>query len=701
MVVIYAEKASLAKEIAGALGAGKRIENPQDKRIGHWDFEFNGENAVIVHGQGHLVKLEAPEAYGAQYKGWDLQSYPCIPDKFMLQVKSDTEGCYRYAKQFFDKADWLINATDADREGELIFAYVYQMMGCVKPWKRVWIEDLTNQKIRYAFSHLKDSSEMINLQNAGRARSAADWLFGMNVTVAMTKKFSNNNGVLACGRVQTPTLALVVNRENEIKNFTKKPFYKVTADFSAENGDYSGDYQGGNLNTKAEADDVLAQAVGGEGTVRELTVKKSKVSAPLLYNSTQLQVACGKVLGWELKKAESVMQQLYEAKLMTYPRTSSEHLTVAMQSEIARTIEKIMAIPEYAGYTLDKDAWQEFTSRHFDDSKVGSHPAITPTLNVPQSLEAIENTDMRDLYDLLCKSLLRIVFPPAVVENTTVVTRVGNVDFVSKGSVISAPGWYQVDATPEKKNVLPLLHENESVKFDIKIEQGETKPPKRYTETELISAMELAGQKLEDEEARTLMKLQKKGLGTDATRVPTVKALFAREYLTKKGKTIYPTEKGTYLISTLPVAEMKSAEMTGEMEKELNDIAEGRGDYSQFIEKVKALTQKWYQIVCGSSSDVFVDKSRICPSCGKKLLNGKNNVFCAGYKDGCKFSIPYQICQKKLTENQIQMLISSQRTNVIKGFVSKSGKPFDASLKIDAQGKIEFVFPTAKKGKKK
>lgn len=280
-------------------------------------------------------------------------------------------------------------------------------------------------------------------------------------------------------------------------------------------------------------------------------------------------------------------------------------------------------------------------------------------------------------------------------------TRVGNVDFVSKGSVISAPGWYQVDATPEKKNVLPLLHENESVKFDIKIEQGETKPPKRYTETELISAMELAGQKLEDEEARTLMKLQKKGLGTDATRVPTVKALFAREYLTKKGKTIYPTEKGMYLISTLPVAEMKSAEMTGEMEKELNDIAEGRGDYSQFIEKVKALTQKWYQIVCGSSSDVFVDKSRICPSCGKKLLNGKNNVFCAGYKDGCKFSIPYQICQKKLTENQIQMLICSQRTNVIKGFTSKTGKQFDASLKIDTQGKIEFVFPTAKKGKKK
>lgn len=254
---------------------------------------------------------------------------------------------------------------------------------------------------------------------------------------------------------------------------------------------------------------------------------------------------------------------------------------------------------------------------------------------------------------------------------------------------------------PEKKNVLPVLRKGEAVTAEIKIEQGETKPPKRYTETELISAMELAGQKLEDEEARTLMKLQKKGLGTDATRVPTVKALFARGYIAKKGKTIYPTEKGMYIISTLPVDEMKSAEMTGEMEKELNDIAEGKADYAQFIDKVKVITQRWYKAVCGSSSDVFTDKSMICPSCGKKLVKSKTNVFCSGYKEGCKFSIPYTLCQKKLTDNQIQMLIHSQRTNIIKGFTSKAGKSFDASLKIDGQGKIEFVFPTAKKGKKK
>lgn len=274
MVVIYAEKASLAKEIACALKAGKRISNSNDNRIGHWEFEFNGEQAVIVHGQGHLVKLESAEAYGSQFHKWDLNSYPCIPEMFKLQVKEDTSGCYSYVKQFFDKADWLINATDADREGELIFAYVYQKTGCNKPWERVWIEDLTDKKIRQAFSNLKSSDEMTGLQLAGRARSITDWLFGMNITVAMTQKFSNGNGVLACGRVQTPTLALVVNREKQIKNFTKKPFYKVVGQFTSQNGDYSGELKDGKFDIKTDAEKIVAQT---NGLGKIISIEKEKV----------------------------------------------------------------------------------------------------------------------------------------------------------------------------------------------------------------------------------------------------------------------------------------------------------------------------------------------------------------------------------------------------------------------------------------
>lgn len=239
----------------------------------------------------------------------------------------------------------------------------------------------------------------------------------------------------------------------------------------------------------------------------------------------------------------------------------------------------------------------------------------------------------------------------------------------------------------------------ETVSADVSIENGETQPPKRYTEPDLINAMEFSGQKLEDEEARTLMKIQKKGLGTDATRVPTVRALFDREYIIKKGRSIYPTEKGMYIIDTLPVNEMKSADMTGELEREINDVYEHRADYAEFINKVKGITVRCYKEVCNLSSEGFVDKSMICPSCGKKLIKGKTNVFCTGYKSGSKFSIPYELCGKKLTANQIQMLIYSKRTNVIKGFISHNGKPFDAPLKINNNGKIEFVFPNPKRGK--
>lgn len=698
MLVIYAEKASLAKEIASALNAGSRICNASDKRVGHWEFEYHGEKAVIVHGQGHLVRLSEPIDYGQEYGNWNLSVYPCIPDKFSLRVKENTESCFNYVKGFFEHADWLINATDPDREGELIFDYVYQKLNCKLPWKRVWIEDLTAQKIRYAFEHLKDGTNMRSLQLAGEARSISDWLFGMNITVAMTEKFSNHNGVLACGRVQTPTLALVVERENQIKNFQKKPFYKVIGKFTCTSGVYTGEFIDGNFDN-SEAAQAIKSKAAGQGVIKSVTDSQKKISVPLLYNSTKLQATCAKILNWDLKKAESVMQQLYEAKYMSYPRTSSEHLTVAMENEIEKIIDKIMNISEYSDYSIPKEQWHPFSKRHFDDEKVGSHPAITPTLNVPSSLSEISDDDMRALYDLICKSMLRIVYPSAVLKETKIITSVNGVDFSSSGSTISEAGWYCVDAMPDKKNILPSITENDTVAAEISVVTGETKPPARYTEADLISAMELAGQKIDNEEARTLMKLQKKGLGTDATRVPTIKALFAREYIAKKGKTVYPTEKGRFIIDTLPVPEMKSAEMTGELEKELNDIYLGKADFDEFIKKVKALTLRWYEQVCNSAQSGFVNKKMICPACGSRLIKGKKNIFCSNYKNGCKFSVPYEICHKKLTENQMQMLINSQRTNVIKGFTSKSGKSFDCSLKIDNNGKIEFVFPQGAKKK--
>ncbi len=705
MLVIYAEKSSLAKEIAKVLKAGNRIPLKSEPTVGYYQFKFHGEDAILCHGVGHLAQLVPAKLYDEKFGTWDLDVFPCIPDTFRTAAKAQTINCMKLVKSFFDKADWLINATDPDREGELIFSYVYEVCKCKAPYKRVWIEDLTDQKIKYAFTHLKAPNEQLaatvqgnahDLQMAGRARGIADWLIGTNLTVAMTKKFGDVGKLLSVGRVQTPTLALVVRREKDIQSHVKTPFWKLTGSFSFQNSTLEAEYEQGNFKVESEANAVLSECSGHNGVVTFLETKRKTEKAPLLYNATQLQIAANKKLNWDSDKTAAVMQQLYEKKLMTYPRTSSEHLTDAMKPEVRLTIERLLKMPEYAQYT--PAAWCEFTNRHFDDAKVGSHTAIIPTVNVPESLTGLSE-DEKALYDLLAKSLIRTIYPKAELEDTTaIITVAGKHNFKATGSVITSDGWYAVDARPEKKNVLPPLTEQQQLTGTYSLKEGITEPPKRYTEAELLSAMETAGQRIEDEEARTLMKMQKKGLGTDATRVPTIKALFTIGYLAKKGKTIYPTDKGIYLIDTLPVDDLKSAEMTGEMEKTLNDIALGKGDYSAFIAQIKASVAKWFKTVALTDKAAFVSEAEqklICPFCGKQLRSFDWGYGCSGYKDGCKFRVNKVICGKQITENQVISLVQNGKTNVIKGFKSKDGKTFDACLVIDKSKQTAvFQFPS-------
>lgn len=694
MVVIYAEKSSLAKAIAEALGGGKRISHQKEPTIGHYEFTLNGEQAVLCHGVGHLCGLADAKSYGEQYAKWDLNVYPCIPQEYNIIVKDKTRTCYNYVKDFFEKADWIINATDPDREGELIFAYIYQSIKCQKRWKRVWIEDLTPQKICYAFNNLKDSNEVINIQKAGRARGIADWLCGINLTIAATKKFSAKE-LLSIGRVQTPVLNMVVEREKKILNHIKTPYWKLLGEFTTTNNSFTAEYEKGQFDDEQEAKKVLSTCTGN-GTVTSKTVKKRTVGQPLLYNATQLQATAGKKLGWDLKKTVAVMQELYEHKYMTYPRTSSEHLTVAMQDEVTQTLIKIMKLPEYQQYELIVDKWQSYSKRHFDDSKVDSHPAIIPTMNVPSDLSSLSD-DEKKLYDLLVKSLIRIVYPKAEIEDTTVLLNVNGNTFKAKGSVITEQGWYAVDAMPDKTAVLPQINEGESYLGKYELKQGFTEPPKRYTEPDLITAMETAGKNLEDEEARTLMKLENKGLGTAATRAAIINGLFAREYIAKKGKTIYPTEKGIYIIDNLPVNEIKSAEMTGTWEKRLHDISVSKEDYHSFIEDIQQTVRKWYDMIVQSNATTYTsaDEQLVCPFCGKKVIKGKFGYFCSGKKDTkCKFSIGTEVCGKKISDAQAVRIIQKGKSTLIKGFKSKSGKEFDAYLVADKkQQKISFEFP--------
>lgn len=697
MIVIYAEKASLAKAIALALSAGKRIANPKEPTIGHYEFTFNGQPAVLCHGVGHLCGLADAKSYSEQYQKWDLNIYPCIPDTYKIIAKDKTKACFDYIKGFFQKADLIINATDPDREGELIFAYIYEAISCTKSWQRVWIEDLTQQKIQYAFAHLKNSSEVINIQKAGRARGIADWLCGINLTIAATKKLSSKE-ILSVGRVQTPVLAMVAEREKRILEHTKTPFWKLLAEFTTPNGSFTAEYEKGQFDNEQQAKSILSTCIGS-GTVKSKTVKNKMVGQPVLYNATQLQATAGKKFGWDLKKTVNVMQELYEHKFMTYPRTSSEHLTVAMQPEVTTTLFKLFLLPEYSQYALPKEQWQNYSSRHFDDSKVDSHPAIIPTMNVPKSLSEIPSEDERQLYDLLVKSLIRIVYPKAEIEDTTVILDVNSNIFKATGSTIKNQGWYLVDAMPEKKDLTPT-NEGDSYSGKYELKQGFTEPPKRYTEPDLITAMETAGKNLNDEEARTLMKLENKGLGTAATRAAIINALFTREYIAKKGKSIYPTEKGIFIIDNLPVSDLKSAELTGEWEKRLHDISIGKENYNQFIKDMEQTVRNWYEMIIHSDATAYTSTTEqlICPLCGAKVIKGKFGYFCSTKKDiGCKFAINSEICGKQISETQTIKLIQKGKTNLIKGFVSKSGKEFDAYLVFDRkQNKIGFEFANKK-----
>ena len=699
MVVIYAEKASLAKAIAVALHAGNRIAYQKEPTIGHYEFTFNGEKAVICHGVGHLCGLANAKEYGEQFIKWDLNAYPCIPDDYKVIVKDATKMCFEYVKGFFEKADWIINATDPDREGELIFAYIYEAMGCTKPWKRVWIEDLTPHKIQYAFSHLKDSSEVISIQQAGRARGIADWICGINLTIAATVKMSSQE-MLSVGRVQTPVLAMVVEREKKIQGHVKTPFWRLLAEFTTPNGKFIAEYEKGQFDNEQTAKIVLASC-NGNGTVKSKTVKKKTVGQPLLFNATQLQATAGKKFGWDLQKTVKVMQDLYEHKYMTYPRTSSEHLTVAMQPEITTTLIRLFQIPEYSQYALPKEQWQAYSKRHFDDSKVDSHPAIVPTMNVPKNLSEIPSEDERKLYDLLVKSIIRIVYPKAELEDTTVLLDVNGNSFKATGSIITENGWYAVDAVPDKKATLPPINEGESYPGEYSLKQGFTEPPKHYTEPELITAMETAGKHLEDEEARALMKAENKGLGTAATRAAIINSLFSKEraYLTKDGKSVLPTEKGFFLIEHLPVEDLKSAEMTGQWEKRLHDVAAGKEDYNAFISDMNKTIRNWYSVIAGYTGETFISKEKkeqlSCPFCGAKVIK-KNGYFCSAKKaTGCTFSINQEICGKKITDAQALRLIEKGKTTLIKGFKKKNGTgTFDAYLVVNkTEKKIKFEFP--------
>lgn len=688
LIVIYAEKPDMGRKIASAL-----CDSSIKKQDGYIDLTIKGQPASVTWGFGHMYGLQDAKEYHEDYAKWDLDIYPVVPESFELCAKKGVSKQIKVIKNLFDKADTIINATDADREGELIFSYVFHSVVpktkiSRKSVKRMWMQTTTKDGLQDAYNTAKDISLYQSVESAARIRAIMDWLAGINLTVFATKRFPKfANTPISIGRVQTPTLALIVNREKEIAEFKSHPFWDILATFNGKNGQYSATYKEEKISDKDKAQKIFDAVNNKRGIVKSISSKTEKRQVPLLYDLTSLQMAASSKLGFTAKKTLDIAQKLYEEQYTTYPRTTSCFLPEDMKSQIKSVLDNFARSTLYSKY-LSGITYAPFTSRHFNDKKVESHFAIVPTGKSPDSLTG----DELKLFDLIAKSVIRIAYPDAEILITNVITDVSGYEFISKGEVIKNTGWFVVDAMPDKKTTLPLLEEGESVTGKYSLKEGKTQPPKRYTEKTLISAMKNAGDALEDEEAVKLMK--DAGIGTPATRAGIIETIINREYVKREKGKFVPTQIGIEVINFLPIEILKSAKMTGEMEKRLSDIEEGNEDPDDVLQDFEKNIREWCKVI--KALPIPTNESRrnnlesigSCPICGAEFVDyGK---FCKCKSDSCGFSINKEICKKTLSDKNIQDLLAGKLI-VLKGCVSKAGKKFDAPLKIK-DGKVAFAF---------
>ncbi len=597
MRLIITEKPSMGRDVASALGANRKGEG-----------FIAGTNDLITWCVGHLVELDDPESYDAILKSWRLDSLPIIPEEFKYHASTRTLDQFKTIKVLLNREDVteIINAADAGREGELIFDLVYRLSNCKKPVKRLWISSLTHDAILEGFRNLKPASDYSGLRDSAHARHQSDWLVGINATRAqtITAQRAGHKGVFSLGRVQTPTLALIVERDNEIINFVPKTYYEVFADFQSPKGTYRGVWFGKDgvtrLDKKEDADAIVAKVFNQSGVIEKVEKKATKEKPPLLYDLTSLQRTANARYSFSAQQTLDVAQTLYEKKFITYPRTSSRHLSKDVEKELRGHIEAARVGP-YIPF-IEKILSEEklkLTNRHVDDKKVTDHHAIITT-NQRINPNAV-SPDEKRIYDLIVRRFLAAFYPDAEVERTTITTDVLNEKFLTRGSVVLKAGWREVDPPAKERKIssddnedteaeLPPVKAKENIKTETaEAVAKQTKAPPRYSESSLLGAMETAGKKIEDDELRLAMK--DSGLGTPATRASIIETLLKREYITREKKSLVATEKGKTLIKILAVPLLKSAELTGQWERKLSQMTRGEFEREEFMEDVKAMTR--------------------------------------------------------------------------------------------------------------
>ena len=671
-VLVIAEKPSVARDIARVLGASSRAEGC-----------LSGNGYVVTWAIGHLVSLKEPEELDARYKRWNASDLPILPEKMELKVLPKTRAQFQTVKKLMNSAETasLICATDSGREGELIFRYIYQMAGCKKPFQRLWISSMTDEAIRAGFASLRPGSAYDALYESARCRSEADWLVGMNASRAFTLRY---NALLSVGRVQTPTLEMLVRRRREIDTFVSEPYYTVQANF----GDYKGtwfDPKKGfekRINEPERAQEIAQRVKGKPARVESVKQEEKRELPPQLYDLTTLQREASSFLGFSADKTLKLAQSLYEKhKLITYPRTDSRYLSHDMGPSVKKALASLgEPYRAWAAPVLEKPIPQP--KRIFDDAKLTDHHAIIPTGRKANSLSADEGK----LFDLVARRLIAAFYPPYVYSATRVVTLSEGEHFLSNGTTVLDEGFKAVyrDLQSKKKKsaeeaALPPLAQGDvrSVK-QAQVKNEQTKPPKEHTDASLLSEMEHAGRRIEDEALKEQMK--DCSLGTPATRAAIIERLITVGYARRKGRQIMATEKGVRLIQAVP-AEIASPETTGKWERALEKIAQGKGDSVRFLEGIRALASFLIKYAANDAPNVAFERDerrgkgrrrtsvkslRIpCPVCGKGEVTETEKAFgCSRWREGCKFTLWKNAVSgaggPELTEKLVRALLKAQ-----------------------------------------
>jgi DNA topoisomerase-3 len=705
MKLCIAEKPSVAKEIARILQAGTRK-----------DGYFEGNGYQITWTFGHLCTLKNPDDYTQDWKQWSLYSLPMIPPRFGIKL-IDNEGVkkqFETIKSLVATCDEVINCGDAGIEGELIQRWVLTMAGCQKPIMRLWISSMTDEAIKEGFEKLKDGKDFDKLYAAGNARAIGDWLLGMNASRLYTLKYANGKGVLSVGRVQTPTLALIVRRFEEISSFIPKQYWEIKTTYR----EVIFNATSGRFDTVEEAARIIEEIKDNLFEIISFEQKKGNESPPKLFDLTSLQVECNKKFSFSADETLKYIQSLYEKKMVTYPRVDTTFLPNDIYPKIAGILS---AMEPYANFTaplLGKAIRK--TKKVFDDTKITDHHAIIPTGEKPYGLQLEE----KRVYDLIARRFIAAFYPDCIVSNTTVKGMVTSYEFKATGKVILEDGWRVLypkketekddDAEVEKEQIMPNFVKGEKGEHIPELLDKLTQPPKLLTEATLLRAMETAGKQMEDEELRELMK--ENGIGRPSTRANIIETLFKRKYVVREKKNLVPTQTGIQLINTIQQELLKSAELTGIWERKLRQIEKGEYDPKIFLEEMKAMVsslvaevklEQKQQIDIAQVEEPKPEKadktskdqkkatkepvakvntditSLTCPKCGSgKILKGNAAFGCSGYKSGCTFRVMFEQFGKQLTNEQAFTLIDKGKSPKIKGLVI-NGQTVDAVLVFD------------------